>query len=269
LGTTITRVDINTETHGNTYRWIWGDGYVSTSHMGDTVTHNYLKPGMYDVLCNMRALNGCADTSHYRINVYDYTRAEFKWHTLFGEITEPSMFFKNLSHIHEPEFNYYKWVFFNDSTDTNAIGFSNDYEAHYRWPVTDNSDVGFYRVRLVAYTPIRTPIHELLCMDSVDHIIYILNDFLQFPNTVTPNNDGINDIFEIKNLIDGKGFTETELHIYNSWGRMVYYKKNISIREDFWDPSLNNDPSGTYYYRFSAKGHCGNTHRNGVIQVIR
>ena len=49
----------------------------------------------------------------------------------------------------------------------------------------------------------------------------------------------------------------------------VYYKKNISKREDFWDPSLNNDPDGTYYYHFTAKGYLGHVQRNGVIQVVR
>ena len=248
---------------------MWDDGYTDISHMGERVVHNYVRPGMYDVLCEMRSINGCVDTSYFRVNVYDFTRAEFKWHAVFAEISNPIMYFENISYIHEPEFNYYKWEFFNDSTDTDAIAVMNDFEVQYRWPVTDNSDLGFYRVRLVAYTSIRTPENEFLCMDSVDHLIYILNDFLQFPNVVTPNNDGINDIFEIKNLLDGKGLTDTELYIYNSWGRIVYHKNNISTKEDFWDPSLNNDPEGTYYYRFSAKGHTGNILRNGVVQVLR
>lgn len=269
LGTTVSYTDTNTETQDNTYTWMWDDGYTSISHMGERVVHNYVRPGMYDVLCEMRSINGCVDTSYFRVNVYDFTRAEFKWHAVFAEISNPIMYFENISYIHEPEFNYYKWEFFNDSTDTNAIAVMNDFEVQYRWPVTDNSDLGFYRVRLVAYTSIRTPENEFLCMDSVDHLIYILNDFLQFPNVVTPNNDGINDIFEIKNLLDGKGLTDTELYIYNSWGRIVYHKNNISKIEDFWDPSLNNDPEGTYYYRFSAKGHTGNILRNGVVQVLR
>ena len=269
LGTTISYIDTNTETQDNTYRWIWDDERVSISYMGDSVIHTYRKPGLYNVLCVARANNGCADTSHFTVYVYDYTRAEFFWHSFFGRITSPEMFFENKSAPHEPEYNYYKWEFYSDTADTIPIGNSFDYETTYRWPVTDNSDVGFYKARLVAYTPIRTPNTELLCMDSVDHAIYILNDFLQFPNMVTPNDDGINDIFEIKNLLEGKAFTDTELIIYNSWGRIVYHKNNISAIEDFWDPSLNKDPDGTYYYHFSAKGLAGNVQRNGVVQVLR
>ena len=122
---------------------------------------------------------------------------------------------------------------------------------------------------LIAYTPIRTPINEFLCIDSTEIIIYLLNDFLQFPNVVTPNGDGINDIFEIKNLLEGGCYTDNELYIYNHWGRLIYHKKNISTKEEFWDPALNNERTGTYYYRFSAKGHIGNIQRNGVIELIK
>ena len=81
--------------------------------------------------------------------------------------------------------------------------------------------------------------------------------------------DGINDIFEIKNLLEGGCYTDNELYIYNHWGRLIYHKKNISTKEEFWDPALNNERTGTYYYRFSAKGHIGNIQRNGVIELIK
>ncbi|MBO4740849.1 MAG: gliding motility-associated C-terminal domain-containing protein [Bacteroidales bacterium] len=87
----------------------------------------------------------------------------------------------------------------------------------------------------------------------------------QGQNSLYIPNDGINNIFEIKNLLEGNGYTDNHLYIYNHWGRKVYYKKNISKREDFWDPSLNNDPDGTYYYHFTAKGYLGRVQRNGVI----
>ncbi|MBR5029313.1 MAG: gliding motility-associated C-terminal domain-containing protein, partial [Bacteroidales bacterium] len=250
------------------YKWYWGTGdSIETS---DSVEYLYSEPGMYDIRCVVNSVNGCADTVRARAFSYNYTKAEFHWETFFGRITAPDMHFLNRSAPHEPEQNYYRWVFFADSAGTDSLFTSYDFEPSYRWPVADNSDVGFYRVRLVAYTPIRSPyFDEFTCADSVDRIIYILNDFLQFPNTVTPNGDGVNDIFEIKNLIDGGNFTENEIYIYNQWGRLVYHKKNISTREDFWDPSLTNEPTGTYYYRFYAKGNTGPVQRNGVIELLR
>jgi gliding motility-associated-like protein len=125
-------------------------------------------------------------------------------------------------------------------------------------------------VRLITTNQVQTASGGFVsCVDTVENTVLVINDLLQFPNTVTPNGDGINDIFEIKNLIDGGGFTDNELYIYNHWGRKVYHKTGISTREDFWDPAANNDPDGTYYYRFSAKGYMGNILRNGTITVVR
>ena len=97
----------------------------------------------------------------------------------------------------------------------------------------------------------------------------LVNDFLQFPNVVTPNGDGVNDRFVIKNLIDGLGFPINQLDIYNKWGAHVYHKVNIASDDDFWDPNTNNMPAGTYFFRFSAKGYNGNIERNGTIEVVR
>ncbi len=249
------------------YFWDWGDG--TTSYDTARTQHTYHTPGRYNILCIATTVPGCADTAHLYAYSYGYTKADFRWHSFFGRITESDMFFQNISSPNEPEQNYYKWEFFSDTVDTIPIGISNDFETYFHWPVSDNSDVGFYRARLVAYTPIRTPENEFRCEDSIDYIIYILNDFLQFPNVITPNGDGVNDIFEIKNLLDGGNYTDNELYIYNHWGRLVYYKHNITTREDFWDPSLTNEMTGTYYYRFSAKGHTGNVQRNGVVEILR
>ena len=264
----VTITDRGTYGDSITYSWDWGDG-ISDVNDSSTTHHTYHTPGRYVITCITESMPGCTDTAHLYAYSYDFTKADFRWHSFFGRITKPDMFFENISAPHEPEYNYYKWEFYSDTTDTLPVGNAFEYEPTFRWPVTDNSDVGFYKVRLVAYTPIRTPEQELLCMDSIDYIIYILNDFLQFPNVITPNGDGINDIFEIKNLLDGGNYTDNELYIYNHWGRLVYYKHNISTREDFWDPSLTNEMTGTYYYRFSAKGHTGNVQRNGVVELLR
>lgn len=101
---------------------------------------------------------------------------------------------------------------------------------------------------------------------------YILNLSvieLLFPNLVTPNADGINEVFEIHNLLEQTMFEETELLIYNRYGKKIYSKKNISSYEDFWDPNETNTPSGTYFYRFKAKGFEKVLDFNGVIEVMR
>lgn len=263
----VTVSDLSPQASISSYKWNWGDGTESTE--GPTARHTYHTPGRYNILAYSETIPGCSDTALLHAYSFDYTKADFRWHSFFGKITLPNMAFENISAPHEPEQNTYKWEFYRDSTDGSPHDVSYDFEPQYHWPVSDNNDVGFYRVRLVAYTNIRVPETEFLCLDSIDYTIYIFNDFLQFPNVITPNGDGINDIFEIKNLLDGGNYTDNELFIFNHWGRLVYYKKNITTREDFWDPSLTNEMTGTYYYRFSAKGHTGNVQRNGVVELLR
>ncbi len=269
LGTTISRTDVSSETQGNTYFWVWGDGYTNTTRGGESVSHTYSVPGTYNVLCAILAPNGCRDSVYFRVVVYDYSRASFSWDPPIITMLSPNVYFHNLTRPHDPQRNNYLWHIFSDDTPTGTPVELNDYEPQYQWQITGN-DVGNYLVRLIAFTSYtKNDGTQLVCSDTTETLIYITNDFLQFPNTVSANGDGINDIFEIKNLIEGRGFTDTELYIYNSWGRKVFYKKNITKKEDFWDPALNNDPSGTYYYRFSAKGYKGNVQRNGTVEVLR
>lgn len=111
--------------------------------------------------------------------------------------------------------------------------------------------------------------HVYECRDTVENSILVVNDFLQFPNVVTANNDGINDLFVIKNLLEGNAFPRNSLYIYNRWGALVYHVEDISTIQDFWDPNKTNSPDGTYFYRFVGKGYTGDTERCGAIEVIR
>ena len=62
---------------------------------------------------------------------------------------------------------------------------------------------------------------------------------------VSPNGDGINDIFFIANIED---YPNSVLNIYNRWGNLVYNTKGY---KNDWEGTFNNRkelPDGTYYY---------------------
>jgi gliding motility-associated-like protein len=86
---------------------------------------------------------------------------------------------------------------------------------------------------------------------------------------VTPNSDGINDKFVIKNLVEGLAYPVNQLDIYDKWGSRVFHASNINKEEDFWDPAATNSPAGSYFYRFIGKGYKGNIEHNGVIEVLK
>jgi gliding motility-associated-like protein len=84
----------------------------------------------------------------------------------------------------------------------------------------------------------------------------------------TPNGDGLNDGFEIKNL-DGPDF---HLRIYNRWGTLVFDNENFMKS---WDGHINGSPAsdGAYYYILEVVPTIqtvGNKHTyKGFLEVVR
>ena len=113
--------------------------------------------------------------------------------------------------------------------------------------------------------------NRYLSINNCDSLIYLDLEVISisFPNAVTANGDGINDVFEINNLLKYKDFHSNELLIFNRQGKKIYERKNISKFSDFWDPMQTNSPSGTYFYRFISKNNIKNIDRVGVIEVFR
>jgi len=69
-------------------------------------------------------------------------------------------------------------------------------------------------------------------------------DCLKIPNAFSPNADGINDLWEIGNI---ELFPNSEVHIFNRWGQIIYYDKPLDAP---WNGFYNGKPvpSGTYIY---------------------
>lgn len=97
------------------------------------------------------------------------------------------------------------------------------------------------------------------CIKTLD--VEIPNETsLYVPNIFTPNNDGINDEFEILNLpLTG----QHQLIITNRWGNEVF--KSADYREgNFWN--ADNVADGIYYYRLKVDG--GEV-MNGWVEIVR
>jgi gliding motility-associated-like protein len=71
------------------------------------------------------------------------------------------------------------------------------------------------------------------------------------PNVFTPNNDGNNDVFEIK--VAGKLYECTDLKIFNRWGQVQFLSSGNNIKWDGRNSVGMSVPDGTYFYTLSIK----------------
>ena len=82
-----------------------------------------------------------------------------------------------------------------------------------------------------------------------------------FPNVITPNSDGTNDVFEIQNLP-----VNTEIMILNRWGNVVFSSTNYQNNWDGKDISGKELVEGVYTFIF--KSQAGKT-GHGFVQIFR
>jgi gliding motility-associated-like protein len=89
---------------------------------------------------------------------------------------------------------------------------------------------------------------------------------LVMPNVISPNEDGINDLFKPFEI---SGIEEAQVRVYNRWGMRVF---NGSLNEELWDGSTGNAlcPSGTYFYTVNCIDVYGREFvHNGSVSIVR
>lgn len=254
----------NQSIDAQSHLWVFGDGIISEL---PSPTHTYSE-GIYTLKYYATSDEGCVDSiiSEGGIAVYRKPEASFVWDPVYPSVATPVVNFHNTT-PHTANTRYF-WEL--QYTSDNSLSFEtlNSRDATFDFSRYNTGDIsGNYNVRLIARTDNLAPSGNMVyCSDTAANNILIINDYLQFPNVVTPNGDGVNDRFVIQNLVNGLAYPINSLDIYNKWGARIFHKENISSDDDFWDPA--DMPDGTYFYRFSARGYNGNIEHNGAIEVI-
>jgi gliding motility-associated-like protein len=119
------------------------------------------------------------------------------------------------------------------------------------------------------------------CKSSIKHTVVIEED-LQFPNIITPNGDGFNDVFAVKNLNidinpeDPDQYRANSLQIYDRWGKKVYDEENYDtyMKDDQIYPGSkvfdgNKLQDGQYYFSFNYKGKVKSVKYSGSLLIVR
>jgi len=108
-------------------------------------------------------------------------------------------------------------------------------------------------------TPIATPpdnitytLHAIAadgCGTDTSSVYVRVYQKVTIPNTFTPNGDGVNDYWNIKNLYT---YPESITRVFNRYGQQVYQSYGYTKP---WDGTINGKPApgGTYYYLIDLK----------------
>jgi gliding motility-associated-like protein len=86
---------------------------------------------------------------------------------------------------------------------------------------------------------------------------------IQIQNSFTPNGDGVNDYWYVKDLVD---YPEATVQIYNRFGALIYKSRGYSAP---FDGKLRGKelPAGTYYYIIELSAGC--TPLKGSVSILR
>jgi gliding motility-associated-like protein len=132
-------------------------------------------------------------------------------------------------------------------------------------PVINFPEQGTYRVTLQA-TDVRG------CKNEVVKYVEVKNDFsIYFPNSFTPNFDGLNDVFKPVLSPYGIASDSYELTIFDRWGKEVFRTTDITAG---WDGSFMNRgieimKQDNFNYQVRFKDQEGQTYqRQGTITLM-
>jgi len=121
------------------------------------------------------------------------------------------------------------------------------------------SDTGLCCIKLVAIAG--------ECADTTEKCVTVIQfDEPEIPNVFSPNQDLLNDVFEIKE----NGVKVLSCLIYNRWGVLIHKWENDA--NGFWDGDIQGNPAseGTYFYVVNYKNIANQSKtENGFLTLLR
>ena len=200
--------EITLKNLGYTYTWL-ADNSISPSYIVDA-------EGEYEFTAQ---IGGCKDTFSFNVNFADNPLVDFTFSPELG-CYPLNVQFSNLG----SESTSYSWNFGNGDT-------SNLFNPNYIY-----IDNGVFNITLVGES-------DFGCLDTMKNEIVVSNTCeLIIPTTFTPDNDGINDEWELSFMVD---YPEADVQVFNRWGLQVFSSKGGVNYQNFTGENL---PVGSYAY---------------------
>jgi gliding motility-associated-like protein len=222
------------------FHWEFGDG--NSSDQKDP-WHNYNGSGTFSVKLSVQSAVGCTD-SHLRpdfVKILPKPVAKFSSKPPAAIIEKPLIAFNNQSN----GANEYLWDFGDNGSSEEKS------------PTHAYTEMGLFNVKLYAK-------NQYGCMDSTSSNVRIYEKLTFYiPNTFTPNNDLVNDLF----MPSGVGIMKYEMSIYSRWGQLLYKGENGE-----WDGRMETNeiaPSGNYVYMITVTDFAEKFYiHNGTVQLL-
>ncbi len=190
-------------------------------------------------------VDSCSNTTNVAVNVSPQPNIQIL------ASPNPVSVFEPIVHIYDASGGNYSYLWFLGDGSTSTL--SNFYHTY------SDKDTGRYLINVIAT-------NAFGCFDSANLVVIVRPDETFYvPNTFTPNNDGLNDIFKVY----GMGVVTFEMYIYDRWGKTVYKSKDMN---EGWDGRIDNvaAPDGVYAYTILYKDIIGIKHsKSGAITIIR
>jgi large repetitive protein len=100
-------------------------------------------------------------------------------------------------------------------------------------------------------------------VSNVDTVCINVMETFEIPSGFTPNNDGKNDMWQIKGL---ESYPDNEVVIFNRWGNEVFKTAGYSAENAWTGSELN---AGTYYYIIRIRVNETEKTFTGYVTLIR
>ena len=219
--------------------WNFGNGTIK-----ENKEHIYSTAGIYDIALKLVSEEGCTNTSlPQEIKISDIPQVNFYSNN-------------NPTTLLDAEIK-----FFNQSEDISTLmwDFNNGIVSYEENPIITFTDTGKYNINLMVK-------NDYGCENNLTKTITIKPDISVFiPNSFSPNNDGVNDIFNVK----ASGIEMFNMKVFDRWGKIIFESNNI---DDGWNGDITNysDQSNIYIYFIELYDY--NNKRwvyNGEIKLIR
>ncbi len=103
---------------------------------------------------------------------------------------------------------------------------------------------------------------------KTDEVTVKIKEIITIPSAFTPNDDAVNDIWEIINISQ---YPNNIVKVYDRSGQLVFKTTGYKNVENRWDGTYNNKPlpSSTYYYVIDLRNGNKDSVFKGFVTIIR